>query len=212
MIRIDYDLLKIMQCIYPQSNEGAQERSFILNKMAQIISLAFVVDYPSRWPSFFDDMLQTLNRGHQAVGMYLRVLLAIDQEVVDREVIHTAEVRGGTYSGIDGCDLAVAFSSSVDPIRLSGDMRMIQQRSFFQSFHELFWHGHVHSLILSIKQVALWVASISNGGFFLTCEDFGRMFDHSFPACVFKFFLMEISLCTLIPLFMPGSVHSGSVS
>ena len=45
------------------------------------------------------------------------------------------------------------------------------------------------------------------GGSFLPCEDFGRMFDHSFPA-----FYVEISLHTLIPLFRPGSVHSGSAS
>ena len=53
-------------------------------------------------------------------------------------------------------------------------------------------------------------------GFFLTCEDFGRMFDHSFPTCALNFcFLLievEISLYTLIPLYMPGSVHSGSAS
>ena len=48
-------------------------------------------------------------------------------------------------------------------------------------------------------------------GFFLACEDFGRMFD--FPACTFFFFFeVEISSHTLIPLFMPGSVHSGSAS
>ena len=37
------------------------------------------------------------------------------------------------------------------------------------------------------------------------------MFDHSFPAHVF-FFKVEISSRTIIPLFMPGSVHSGSAS
>ena len=51
------------------------------------------------------------------------------------------------------------------------------------------------------------------GGFFLACEDLGRMFDHSFPPQHFFFFLeVEISSRTLIPLFMPGSVHSGSAS
>ena len=60
--------------------------------------------------------------------------------------------------------------------------------------------------------------STSGGGagFFLACKDFGRMFDHSFPAyaILFSFFFseVEISICTPIPLFMPGSVHSGSVS
>ena len=29
----------------------------------------------------------------------------------------------------------------------------------------------------------------AGGGFFLACEDFGRMFDDSFPACDFFFFL-----------------------
>ena len=49
--------------------------------------------------------------------------------------------------------------------------------------------------------------------FFLTWKDFGRMFDNSFPACAFFFFFeVEINLRMLIPLSMPGSVHSGSVS
>ena len=37
------------------------------------------------------------------------------------------------------------------------------------------------------------------------------MFNHSFPTCTF-FFYVEISSRTLIPLLMPGSVHSGSAS
>ena len=47
----------------------------------------------------------------------------------------------------------------------------------------------------------------------------GRIFNHSFPACalffvffVCLFFEVEISSRTLIPLFRPGSVHSGSAS
>ena len=53
------------------------------------------------------------------------------------------------------------------------------------------------------------VTESGGGGFFLACEDFGKMFDHSFPAYTFFFFKAEISSRTLIPLFMPGSVHSG---
>ena len=48
------------------------------------------------------------------------------------------------------------------------------------------------------------------GGFFLACKDFWRMFDNSFPACIF--FKVEISWHILIPLFRPGSVHNGSAS
>ena len=43
------------------------------------------------------------------------------------------------------------------------------------------------------------------GGFFLACKDFRRMF-----ARVFFFFKDEIGSRALIPLFMPGSIHSGS--
>ena len=51
--------------------------------------------------------------------------------------------------------------------------------------------------------------------FFLACNNFRGMFDHSFPACSFFFsffFEVEISSCTQIQLFMPESVHSGSAS
>ena len=53
------------------------------------------------------------------------------------------------------------------------------------------------------------------GGFFLACEDFGRVFDHSFPACALPpppQKKKEISSRTLIPLFLPGLVHSGFAS
>ena len=56
-----------------------------------------------------------------------------------------------------------------------------------------------------------YVLSVSFGGFFLTCEELGRMFDHLFPACA-VFSRVEISLRTLIPLIRPGSVHSGSAT
>ena len=50
----------------------------------------------------------------------------------------------------------------------------------------------------------LLVGGGGGGGFFLACKDLGRMFDHSFPACIFFFFFkVEISLCKLISLFMP---------
>ena len=58
----------------------------------------------------------------------------------------------------------------------------------------------------------------SNGGrFLLACEKFMKMFDKSFPACVlfcfcFVLLVVGINSRTLIPLFRPGSVHSGSAS
>ena len=46
------------------------------------------------------------------------------------------------------------------------------------------------------------------GGFFLAFEDLGRMYDIR----DLHFLKAEISSRTVIPFFMPGSVHSGSAS
>ena len=58
-----------------------------------MFALVCVVDYPQRWPSFFSDLLQTLHLGDQAIDIYMRIMMAIDSEVVDREIVHTAEVN-----------------------------------------------------------------------------------------------------------------------
>ena len=45
--------------------------------------------------------------------------------------------------------------------------------------------------------------SSGGGGFFLACEDFGECTTIHSPLTHFFFFKVEISSCTLIPLFMP---------
>ena len=62
-----------------------------------------------------------------------------------------------------------------------------------------------------------YIRSGAGGGFFLVCEDLGRMFDSSFPACTFFalfffFFKAEINLRKLIPHSRPGSANSSSAS
>lgn len=68
-----------------------EDENFLKNKAAQVFSLIFVCDYPDKWPLFFSDLLQCLQFGSQAVDMYLRILKAIDEEVVDRDVIRSAQ-------------------------------------------------------------------------------------------------------------------------
>ena len=69
----------------------------------------------------------------------------------------------------------------------------------------LFKTSHTTCVILAVGE-AFQIIVCFCSCFFLACEDFGRMFDHSFPACplpppFFFFFEVEISLRTLIPLF-----------
>lgn len=89
----DQQLLKqtLMTWLHVQTVATQEEKSFVRNKAAQLFSLMFIHDYPHKWPTFFTDLLQMLQVGEAAVDMYLRVLLAIDTEVVDREIIHTQE-------------------------------------------------------------------------------------------------------------------------
>ncbi|XGW32053.1 hypothetical protein V3C99_010322, partial [Haemonchus contortus] len=67
--------------------------SFLINKMAHIFSLVFAADFPDRWPTFMDDIF--LSRGLDSVPLvvfYLKTLLAIDSEVVDRDIQRTKTV------------------------------------------------------------------------------------------------------------------------
>jgi len=68
------------------------EKSFILNKVAQLFTYTCMVDYPRRWSSFFDNLVESVSLGPAAVDLYLRIMLAIDGEVVDRDIAHTDQV------------------------------------------------------------------------------------------------------------------------
>lgn len=80
----------LINTVRQQVSLPSSDKSFIKNKIAQLWSLVFVVDYPQQlWREFFTDLLAMLPLGEVAVDMYLRILRAIDTEVVDREVAHT---------------------------------------------------------------------------------------------------------------------------
>jgi len=80
----------LMGWLNAHCQQPSKDKTFICNKAAQMFALVFVVDYPSRWPTFFSDLLTVAgSRGAPAVWIYLRVLMAIDTEVVDRDIAHT---------------------------------------------------------------------------------------------------------------------------
>ncbi|KAG8578016.1 hypothetical protein GDO81_010357 [Engystomops pustulosus] len=67
------------------------EKTFIRNKAAQVFALVFVTEYLTKWPKFFFDILSVVGLNTRGVDLYLRILMAIDAEVVDRDIIHTPE-------------------------------------------------------------------------------------------------------------------------
>lgn len=74
-----------------QMLNGQPEKTFIRNKAAQVFALVFVTEYLSTWPKFFFDILSVVGLNPRGVDLYLRILMAIDAEVVDRDIIHTPE-------------------------------------------------------------------------------------------------------------------------
>ncbi|XP_032241987.2 exportin-T isoform X1 [Nematostella vectensis] len=81
----------LMTWLQAQCSGRTSDKNFIKNKASQVFALTFVVDYPNQWLSFFSDLHQILHTGAAAVDMYLRILKAIDDEVVDREVARTSQ-------------------------------------------------------------------------------------------------------------------------
>ncbi|KAJ8249585.1 hypothetical protein COCON_G00228010 [Conger conger] len=67
------------------------EKAFLRNKAAQVFALAFVTEYLTQWPKFFFDILSVIGLNPRGVDLYLRTLMAIDAEVVDRDTLHSTE-------------------------------------------------------------------------------------------------------------------------
>eukprot|EP00051_Salpingoeca_urceolata_P013925 m.176325 g.176325 ORF g.176325 m.176325 type:complete len:327 (-) comp17940_c0_seq2:2224-3204(-) len=65
---------------------------FIKNKMALIFGLLFVAEFPAAWPTFFIDLKAVWDVSPHNIDFYLRVLMAIDVEVVDRDFLRSALV------------------------------------------------------------------------------------------------------------------------
>ncbi|XP_069485879.1 exportin-T isoform X2 [Ambystoma mexicanum] len=74
-----------------QTQSSQAEKTFIRNKAAQVFALVFVAEYLTKWPKFFFDILSIVGLNPRGIDLYLRILMAIDAEVVDRDVVHTQE-------------------------------------------------------------------------------------------------------------------------
>uniref|UniRef100_A0A3Q3IYG4 Exportin-T n=1 Tax=Monopterus albus TaxID=43700 RepID=A0A3Q3IYG4_MONAL len=81
-------LMKWLQC---QLMNAQPEKPFIRNKAAQVFALTFIMEYLTLWPKFFFDILSLVGLNPHGVDIYLRTLMAIDAEVVDRDILHTPE-------------------------------------------------------------------------------------------------------------------------
>ncbi|XP_077399699.1 exportin-T [Vanacampus margaritifer] len=81
----------LMKWLQFQLLSAQTEKIFVRNKAAQVLALTFVAEYPALWPDFFFDILALVGSDPRGVDIYLRTLMAVDGEVVDRDVLHAPE-------------------------------------------------------------------------------------------------------------------------
>uniref|UniRef100_A0A8B9JVX3 Exportin-T n=1 Tax=Astyanax mexicanus TaxID=7994 RepID=A0A8B9JVX3_ASTMX len=81
----------LMKWLQMQLMSTQSEKPFIKNKAAQVFSLTFIMEYPTVWPKFFFDLLSLVGLNPNGLDIYLRTLMAIDAEVVDRDILHSPE-------------------------------------------------------------------------------------------------------------------------
>ncbi|KAF3859769.1 hypothetical protein F7725_022168 [Dissostichus mawsoni] len=82
----------LMKWLQIQLMNAEPEKPFIRNKAAQVFALTFVMEYLTMWPKFFFDILTLVGLNPRGVDVYLRTLMAIDGEVVDRDILHLPDI------------------------------------------------------------------------------------------------------------------------
>lgn len=85
----DVSVIRTFLLHYTKNSRSStvDQPAFLTNKMAHIFSLVFAADFPERWSSFFNDLFFSDNINDRKVAFfYLKVLLAIDTEVVNRDI------------------------------------------------------------------------------------------------------------------------------
>lgn len=71
---------------------GETPPAFLANKVAQLFALIFAADFPLRWPNFIQEVFLQRLQYPVVVIFLLRTLIAIDSEVVDREIQRSKEI------------------------------------------------------------------------------------------------------------------------
>jgi len=64
--------------------------AFLRNKIAQTIVAIAAQEYPSEWPGFFQDVLGTLSSGPDAVDLFCRILVSVDEDIISLDVPRSA--------------------------------------------------------------------------------------------------------------------------
>lgn len=102
---------------------------YLKTKLAVVVTLLIKRDYPDRWSTAFSDLMALLPKGASMVEMYFRILLAINEEIVEfdpqrsqaeaahnmrikdamRETTVMAETFDAIYNVLVNCDVSAVM-------------------------------------------------------------------------------------------------------
>ncbi|KAK9238514.1 armadillo-type protein [Lipomyces kononenkoae] len=97
LLYIKESLLSYIQREYAPQSTTDVDAVFMQNKLAQTITLFFLLSYPDTWPSFFDDLLALSSMGGplsnaRGLQLLLRILVAQHEEIADTLILRSSEV------------------------------------------------------------------------------------------------------------------------
>lgn len=89
---------------------------YLKTKLAVVLTLLIKRDYPTRWPSAFSELLALLPHGASMVEMYFRVLVAINEEIVEFDAQRSAEEASANMRIKDAMRESSCMADIVDAI------------------------------------------------------------------------------------------------
>ncbi|VDK81907.1 unnamed protein product [Litomosoides sigmodontis] len=123
----DHNIIRRWMCGWLQHLSSRSQPSYLVNKMAQLFALVFAADFPKRWPNFMEEVFfQQMVSSPEITVFFLRTLIAIDCEVVDREIRRTKQAENSDLKTrklcldviacyIDWIDLELVVNSTTIP-------------------------------------------------------------------------------------------------
>ncbi|TYZ59593.1 hypothetical protein PybrP1_002323 [[Pythium] brassicae (nom. inval.)] len=89
---------------------------YLKTKLAVVVTLLIKRDYPARWPSAFAELLALLPQGAAMVEMYFRVLVAINEEIVEFDAQRSPAEAAANMRIKDAMRESAAMRDTIDAI------------------------------------------------------------------------------------------------
>lgn len=73
------------------TDPGRKHPVMIRNKLAQVVVAIAAKEYPHTWPTFFEDILSSLNEAYSSIDFFSRILISVHEDIISLELPRSAE-------------------------------------------------------------------------------------------------------------------------